>query len=54
MGNNLGGGYSERENMSMGKGLCRKMLEGETLVKKKILGMETYCEGKIFRTKTCR
>ena len=30
----------------MGKGLCRKMLEGETLVIEKILGMETYCEWK--------
>ena len=54
MGNNLGGGYSERKNMSMGKELCRKMIEGETLVKDKILGMGTYYEGEIFRTKICR
>ena len=54
MGNNLGGGYSERTNMSMGKRLCRKILEGEILVKEKIVGMGTYCEGKIFRTEICR
>ena len=55
MGNNLGGGYSERKNMSMGKEeLCRKMLEDETLVKEKILGMGTYYGGEIFRAKICR
>ena len=54
-GNSLDGrGYSERKNMSIGKELCRKMLEGETLVKEKILGMGTYYVGEIFRTKICK